>query len=317
MPLITISLLGKFKVLCQDRLVPDLDKIKVQELFSYLLLHRDQAHTREALATLLWGEISLVQAKRYLRKTLWQLQTPLDQHLPLRAKKTLVVQPDWIQVNPEADICLDVADIEAAFAACQGIPGYQLTTKDVALLQNATSLYKGNLLEGWFQDWCLYERERLQRIYLIILDKLIEYCIFQGQFDKGIEYSLQVLGFDTARERIHLNLMRLYYLSGDRTQALRQFEQCEAILKREFDVQPSRHTMTLYKQILEDQSVSLISSENEFAFTYSREQDQILAAHQLKQLQTDLEHMQIRLETMNQLLQTLVEFEDRTQIRPG
>jgi len=40
-------------------------------------------------------------------------------------------------------------------------------------LQEAVRLSYADLLEGWYQDWCLYERERLQNIYLLILDKLM------------------------------------------------------------------------------------------------------------------------------------------------
>ena len=38
------------------------------------------------------------------------------------------------------------------------------------------SVYRGDLLEGCYQDWCLFERERLQNAYLAMLDKLMVRC---------------------------------------------------------------------------------------------------------------------------------------------
>jgi hypothetical protein len=46
--------------------------------------------------------------------------------------------------------------------------------------------------------------------------------------------------------------MRLRYLAGDRTGALRQFERCAAALDSELDVLPSRATVHLYEQIRGD-----------------------------------------------------------------
>ena len=48
-------------------------------------------------------------------------------------------------------------------------------------------------------------------------------------------------------------LMRLYYLLGDRAEALRQYERCAAALDEELGVNPSKSTLTLYRQIQADQ----------------------------------------------------------------
>ena len=73
-----IRLLGRFNVRRNEQLLRGLDGQKTQELFSYLLLHRRRPHSREALADLLWPESSAEQSRKYLRQTLWHLQTAAD-----------------------------------------------------------------------------------------------------------------------------------------------------------------------------------------------------------------------------------------------
>jgi DNA-binding SARP family transcriptional activator len=46
--------------------------------------------------------------------------------------------------------------------------------------------------------------------------------------------------------------MRLHYLAGDRTAALRQYEQCVAVLAEELGVRPAQSTIDLYRQIRAD-----------------------------------------------------------------
>jgi len=48
---------------------------KPLELLCYLLLQRAWFHSREALASLLWGDFTTAQSTKYLRQMLWQLQT--------------------------------------------------------------------------------------------------------------------------------------------------------------------------------------------------------------------------------------------------
>jgi DNA-binding SARP family transcriptional activator len=142
-----------------------------------------------------------------------------------------------------------VAEFETAFKSAEGIAGAQLTEGQANQLKEAVDLYRDDLLVGWYHDWVLFERERLQNKYLILLDKLISYSHVHHDFEQGQAYATGILRYDPARERTHRALMRLYYSSGDRTAALRQYERCVAALKRELQVSPERRTTDLYEQI--------------------------------------------------------------------
>lgn len=252
MSTLRIRMLGRLIVQREDRELAGTEPRKVQELFSYLLLHRDQPHPREMLAGLLWGDSTTSQSKKYLRQALWQLQSALEPQSEAIDGRVLLVESDWVQLNPEADLWLDVAVFEQAFELARGVPGQRLDAGVAQTLQDAAHLYQGDLLEGWYQDWCLYERERLQNIYLAMLSKLMIYCETHGKYEDGLYCGECALQCDVAQERIHRRLMRLQYLAGDRTAALRQFERCTAVLDEELGVRPSDRTVTLYEQIRAD-----------------------------------------------------------------
>ncbi|HEX5705812.1 MAG TPA: bacterial transcriptional activator domain-containing protein, partial [Pyrinomonadaceae bacterium] len=148
-----------------------------------------------------------------------------------------------------AGFWLDVSVFERAFALAKGAAGREMDEARAAVLREAVEVYAGDLLEGWYQDWCLYERERLQNMYLAMLDKLIGYSEAHQQFELGLTYGAQILRYDRARERTHRQMMSLQYLSGDRTAALRQYERCAAALDEELGVRPDKRTVALYQQI--------------------------------------------------------------------
>jgi DNA-binding SARP family transcriptional activator len=244
-----IHLLGQISIQQGSNPITELSA-KALEMLCYLLLYRDRPHTRETLAAALWADTSTQRAQKYLRQTLWQLQTVLDRHRnPDETGALLLLDAGWIQMNPRGEWWLDVTGLEQAYQFCREIPGSALTDEQARLVEAAIALYRGDLLETWHQDWCIYERERLQLTYLALLDKLVAYCTARRLYARGVDYAQRILRCDIARESTYQQLMRLHYLAGDRTTALREYARCVQALQREFDLPPMQATVDLYEQI--------------------------------------------------------------------
>jgi DNA-binding SARP family transcriptional activator len=242
MCIVTVRLFGKFWVQRDDQNLDGWNARKVQELFAFLLLYRERPHARPVLAELLWPETTPEQSMKYFRHTLWQLQTSLGCDV-------LEIDAESVYLKPGADLWLDVMEFERACAHVRGTPGEELDEPRAHLLREALKLYRSDLLEGWYHDWCLFERERLQHMYLAMLGKRMAYCEAHGEFEAGLDCGTRALRYDVAQERIHRRLMRLYHLSGDRTAALRQYDRCVTVLRDELGVDPSERTVALYERI--------------------------------------------------------------------
>ncbi len=301
MPGLRFRLFGKFSAHLDTETVPGLDAGKDQELLSYLLIHRDRPHSREALASLLWGNTSTEKSKKYLRQALWHLHAALNTQNG--NAEVLKVDHDWLSLNPSSDLWTDVADFERAFAGAEGVPGKQLDSQQAQALKNAAALYNDDLLPGWYQDWILFERERLQNMYLLILDKLIGYLQYHQQYEVAQGYGTTILKYDPARERTHRQLMHLYYLGGDRTAALRQFERCASALKQELGVRPERRTTELYERIKSDQL------DNSLPVSQDSISPDIV--NRLKQLQTILAGVQRRIQRDIKAVEAILHSDDK------
>ena len=177
------------------------------------------------------------------------MQSALDDERRSDAVRFLVVEPNWVKLDSGVGLWLDVEEFESAFAIVKGRSSQSLDAAQAEGLRLAVQLYRGDLLEGSYQDWCLYERERLLNIYLAMLDKLSGYCEASGEYEQGQDYATRILRHDPARECTHRRLMRLQYLAGDRSAALRQYVRCVTVLEDELGVKPDRQTLALYDEI--------------------------------------------------------------------
>jgi DNA-binding SARP family transcriptional activator len=246
---LSVRLFGKFSVQHGAQELEGLRASKVKELFCYLLLHRDRVHSREVLASLLWEDCTTAQSKKYFRQTLWQLQQALNRPYAGGQRQSLQAEWDCVRLVTDGEIWSDVTAFEFALAPAQNVAGEQLNEQRAQELTKAVDLYQGDLLEGWYQDWCVYERERLQQMYLNALGKLMTYCEAHQAYEAGVDFGERLLRQDRAREHAYTGLMRLQYLAGDRAGALRNFQRCKEALHEELDVEPSKRTVELYQQI--------------------------------------------------------------------
>jgi DNA-binding SARP family transcriptional activator len=143
---LSICLFGRFRVRRDEQALHGLDARKAQELFAYLLLHRGHPQSRELLAGLLWGDSSTDQSRKYLRQALWQLQTALGSPWDRIDDHLLIVEPDWVDLNPRADLWLDVGVFEQACTSVKGVPSQELSAEGAQSLEAAVQLYQGDLL---------------------------------------------------------------------------------------------------------------------------------------------------------------------------
>lgn len=301
MAAIHISLFGRFLVQFAGQSLSGFDAGKVQEVLAYLLL-RKVAQPREGLASVIWGECHTTQARKNLRQTLWQIQQNFDSQLGSNTGRIIHVDGEWIGIPSDADLWLDVSVFDQSFESVRGLPGAQMNEQQAESLQKAIELYQGDLLRNCYQDWCLVERERLQNHRLVMLNKLMEYHEHRGNFEMGIVYGNQILTCDCAREHTHRQLMRLHFLAGDRSAALRQYQKCVSTLKEEFGVGPSARTLSLYNRICSDQPLksSVESAGSNASAAQSTPADAPFdsrtdALHCLKTLYSDLLQFQFKL----------------------
>ena len=117
-------------------------------------------------------------------------------------------------------------------------------------LRQAAALFKGDLLATLeihapaFNEWLDVERERLRNLFVQAIDHLLE-------TESDYDLAHRLLALDPLNEGAHRALMRYYAERNQWTLAMRQFEACAAILKRELGASPEPATCKLRDRIVD------------------------------------------------------------------
>ncbi|HXF62046.1 MAG TPA: BTAD domain-containing putative transcriptional regulator [Caldilineaceae bacterium] len=219
-------------------------------MLAYLLLQPRRPCARDLLLDAFWGDLSQERARNCLNTTLWRLRRVLEPSEGDRGAYLVATATGDVGFNWESDHWIDVVQFERLLAPVLAKPVETLNTAEVQAMQEALSLYQGDLLEGIYEDWALRERERLRRLYLDSLAQLMHHYAHTTAYAQGAACARRILALDPLREEIHRALMRLYVWAGQRTEALRQYEECRRVLAEELAAPPMEETELLYRQIL-------------------------------------------------------------------
>lgn len=238
-PKLQLLLLGRFEVRAPNGDEVTFSLRRARALLAYLLVERRTRHSRDQLATLLWGESQQQQARQSLR----QLLSGLRKGLPEPVRSCLEIGGDAVGLDASR-IASDVIEFETAAA-----------TGTAAGAEQAAALYRGSFLAGLdietpaFSEWLLHHRERLQDMAVDCLSRILEQQVEDRKLDRAIVTGTRILAFDPLREATHRVLMEVYARQGQRSLAIRQYHRCAELLERELGVQPEPATMRLYTEV--------------------------------------------------------------------
>lgn len=149
MSILQIRLLGEFELSLGEQALPPPATVKARSLLAYLVTHCGRAHRREELANLFWPEHPRERALHSLSTAIWHIRRALP------AGDFVLTTAQKVRFNPDTTYWLDAEALEQAVTSqlrsATGTPGHP---PDPDLLAVAVKLYRGDFLEGFYDDWC-------------------------------------------------------------------------------------------------------------------------------------------------------------------
>ncbi|MBN1247513.1 MAG: tetratricopeptide repeat protein [Anaerolineae bacterium] len=229
-----------------------LETAKTRALLVYLTTNPGPI-ARHTLMGLLWGELLETNARRNLRRALWNLRQQLaapETPQPIRSDRETVC------FDRDSAYWSDIEAFEGAVAELNHEPAPEELSRYLAHARQVAELYTGDFLAGFlvdgaapFEEWALTERERLRLEAVRTFRHLITVCAEHDEVESAIDYAHRLLALEPWLEDGHAWLMRLLARAGRRAEALAQFEVCKQRLAEEVGVEPSQETQDLYERI--------------------------------------------------------------------
>src|SRR5215216_1371687 len=233
--MLQVRLLGQFDIRMDGKRVT-IPSRAGQSLLAYLMLTAGTSHRREKLAGILWPDTTDENARKNLRQELWRIRKAISTGQSAE-KEYLLADEITLTFNPDSEYWLDVSQIERR--------GLDLQSLIVNL-----SLYQGELLPGFYDEWINLERERIQAFFEAGMEQLLEQLIAAERWIAVQEWGERWLTLSGAREPAYRALMLASGVRGDAAKVASLYQRCTAELMEQLGVEPSAETRGLYDGLL-------------------------------------------------------------------
>ncbi|MDO3408186.1 response regulator [Saccharibacillus sp. CPCC 101409] len=203
---------------------------RAQELFAYLLHHRERFVSKDNLIHRFWPDLPFKKASTYLYTTIYQIRQ-----------------------------CLKQAKIEAEIANASGGEGYTLHLREVGLdidrfesgirelgpigfancsgHRRLARLYIGDYLVDYDYGWAEGERQRLRAVQLNHGLALGLFLLESGRAAEAAAEYKKLTDLHPYVEQAHLGLLQSYALLSDPGAVDEQYRQAERLFEQELDLE--------------------------------------------------------------------------------
>jgi len=251
-PALKVYFFGKFKVLQEDREIPDKrwKSKKAQMLFKYLLYTRHKGYLKkDVFMELLWPEEDPVKTAKRFHVALASLRKTLEPEKAGRIPSAYIARSsDAYQIDVGDEGSVDIEDFREELKLAREEQNPERTLQHNL---KAATIYQGDFLEeDLYVPWCDEEREILKGEYLRLLEEIIEYYNFNKDYKKCIGYAKKYLKVDKYAEDIYQLLMTYYSQIGKKNLAIKTFKKCKDSITVELDCPLSKETEILYQKLI-------------------------------------------------------------------
>ena len=236
--MLSILLLGSPQLCLDQRSLP-LPRRKSRALVYYLAAQPGPVR-RERLLALLWPEHERPSAQHSLRTMLHGLRQALG--------PALIVTDEALALEPRTEV--DARRFVAELTRSPSEP---------QRLQATLDLYRGDFLADFtlpdspeFDNWVMAERERYRQLAVRGLTTLAQQHARRNEWPAALTTITRAIDLDPLREDVQATAMQLQYLSGDRTGAIRRYEQLRKLLDDELGLPPTVETQAVYDAIIKE-----------------------------------------------------------------
>jgi DNA-binding SARP family transcriptional activator len=227
---LTILLFGEPRVICDGAQleVPEGSK----RLLAFVALSAGRVDRRHA-AGILWPMGSDHHAAGSLRSALWRLNSA----------GINVLESDKCTLSLRRRTVVDV-NIVCDWAA--RLVSGSATQDDLVVANWRRDTL--DLLPAWYDDWVIFERERIRQRLLHALEALSRRLVAFGRPTEAVDAAIWAVSADPVRESANRILIEAHLAEGNLIEASRAYQRYCDIVRRELDVGPSEQLISLIQE---------------------------------------------------------------------
>ena len=249
---LTINMLGSVEIF-RDRARPFAADAwttrRSRDILCFIASRPHHRAPKDTIVDTFWRDVDLKTVERNFHPTMSHIRKALNSNQPLK-QNFLAYRDGEYQLNSEFAYRIDTEQFDRFIADGEAARRERDFDRCIGLYEQAVAFYRGDFMQGSYDDWVEEQRSYYSEQYLRMLESLAGVAEKKEEFVRAMDLAQRILRADPFREDIHCLVMRAQAALGNRVAVKEQYESLRALLRKELGVEPAMQTQKAFKELL-------------------------------------------------------------------
>ncbi|MGH9767048.1 MAG: tetratricopeptide repeat protein, partial [Blastocatellia bacterium] len=172
---------------------------RAHDILCFIASRRHRRASKDTIIETFWGEADFDAVARNFHPTVSHIRKALNSNQPLKQNFLLYRDSDYL-LNPDFTYSIDIEEFDRLVAEGESARRAREHERCVAGYEAAIKLYRGEFMQGCYDDWVEEQRSYYREQYLHMLETLAVAALGQEEWPRALQLAHQILRDDPYRE---------------------------------------------------------------------------------------------------------------------
>ncbi len=220
-----------------------------RDIFCYIATRKHRRVAKDILIEAFWGDEDPETIEKNFHPTISHIRKALNSRQSLK-QNFIVFRDGAYQLNPEFSYSIDSEDFVNFIAAAETAKRDDDTAMLRQNLESAYGLYRGEFMDGSYDDWAEEQRHFYSEQFSRVLNGLAKLSVADKRWADALKYANEILAIDPYREDLHRLVLKVLAAQSKPAAVKKHYESMQQLLKNELGIEPSAETRKLFKELV-------------------------------------------------------------------
>jgi LuxR family maltose regulon positive regulatory protein len=222
---------------------------RARDIFCYIATRKNRRVPKDILIEAFWGDEDFAAIEKNFHPTISHIRKALNSRQAFK-QNFVVFRDGAYQLNPEFSYRIDTEEFADHVAAAEAAKGTD-TEKFRSHLESALTVYRGEFMEGLYDNWAEEQRHYYSEQLGRVLNALAKLSVSEKRWTDALKHANHILTLDPYREDLHRLVMKVLAAQGKPAAVKKHYEEMTELLRQELGISPTAETQRLVKELLQ------------------------------------------------------------------
>jgi DNA-binding SARP family transcriptional activator len=224
---------------------------RARDILCFIASRRHRRASKDTIIDTFWGESDFEAVEKNFHPTVSHVRKALNSNQPVKQNFLVYRDGDYL-LSQDFPYFIDTEEFDRLLAEGESARRAGDQGRFVECFERAVELYRGDFMQGSYDDWVEEQRAYYKEQHLRMLETLAVAAQKSEDWPRSLKLAQRILAEDQFREDVHCMIMRAGAALGNRAAVKDQYESLRKLLRKELGVEPAAETQKVFKQLMSD-----------------------------------------------------------------